>query len=218
MLFVSVCAAQPAQPSPRLTDLYHVHFTRAAPGKAVPLADYLKAQDPKAPMKGHYLVLRHQEGGDWDYAAIEHMGTKATVEATGSPTPMAARDASDWHTDTYVAGPPWAEFAAAMGMNDAARTAGSVYVVSVYRALPGHRAELVKALSAPDRSAGAVLLQHLEGEPWQYLSVARHNSWQDFAKSEDADAVQMKTNSGGWFELRNHSAFHNDTLTDRIAP
>jgi hypothetical protein len=22
----------------------------------------------------------------------------------------------------------------------------------------------------------------------------------------------------GWFELRNHAAFHNDTLTDRIAP
>jgi hypothetical protein len=218
LLSVCVCAAQQGQSGPQFTDVYHVHFAKAAPGKAVALADYLKTQDPKAPMKGHYIVLRHQEGSDWDYAAVEHMGTKATIDLTGSAAPVAARDAGDWHEDTYVVGPPWAAFASAMGLNQAAGTAGSVYVVSVYRAVPGHREELVKVLSEPDRSAGGVLLQHLEGGAWNYLSLARHASWQEFAKSEEADAGAMKKNTGGWFDLRNFAAYHNDTLADRLAP
>src|SRR5216110_1047731 len=61
------------------TDVYHVHFTKAALGKAVQLGDWLKTPDPKAPMPGHFIVLRHQDGDAWDYAVIEHLGTKATV-------------------------------------------------------------------------------------------------------------------------------------------
>ena len=45
-----------------------------------------------------------------------------------------------------------------------------------------------KVLSEPlgpgDKTAGTVLMQHLEGGPWQYLSVARYNSWQDFGVSD----------------------------------
>ena len=36
-------------------------------------------------MPGHYIVLRHQDGEDWDYAVIEHLGTKASVDAAGNP-------------------------------------------------------------------------------------------------------------------------------------
>src|SRR5712692_6334861 len=168
-LFASLSVAQnaPAPPAPR-TDVYHIHFAAAAAGKAAQLGDYLKTPDPKAAMPGHFLVLRHQDGSEWDYVVIQHLGTKATVEAAGNPPPPAARDLYAWHNDTFVNGPSWAEFSRQMGIGDqSGKTAGSVYVVSVYRAAPGHRDQLEKAVSAPPAGGGDiavsnVLLQHLE--------------------------------------------------------
>jgi hypothetical protein len=207
------------------TDVYHVHFTKAALGKAAQLGDWLKTPDPKAPMPGHFLVLRHQEGDAWDYVVITHFGTKATVEAAGNPAPPDKRDLSEWHNDTFVNGPSWEEFTRAMGIDgdSAAKTSGSVYVVSVFRAAPGHRDQLEKMLGeAPgrpaDTTAGGVLMQHLEGSPWQFLTIARYNSWQDFATNDSNNVAQTNKKQGGWFRLREHAPFHNDTLTDRIAP
>jgi len=224
LLFVSISAAQnpPAPPAAR-TDVYHVHFAKAALGKATEEGEFLKTQAPNAPMKGHLLVLRHQDGEDWDYAAIEHLGTKATVEAAGTPAPPAMRDLNAWHGDTFVNGPAWPEFSKAMGIDEgsAAKTAGSVYVVSVYRAAPGHRDQLEKALGQTPpggTSSGDVLMQHLEGGPWHYLTIARYNSWQDFATNEKNSVPDTLKAGGGWLELRNHSTYHNDTITDRIAP
>ena len=157
LLFVSVSAVQnmPAQSAAR-TEVYHVHFAKAALGKGAEEGDYLKKQGPNAPMPGHYIVLRHQDGEDWDYAVIEHLGTKASVEAAGTPIPDAARNLSAWHGDTFVNGPAWPEFAKAMGLDDAAKSAGSVYVVSVYRAAPGHRDELEKSLAQPPGRTGSL--------------------------------------------------------------
>src|SRR5207247_1139675 len=121
----------------------------------------------------------HQDGEDWDYAVINHLGTKATVDAAGTPAPAAARDLNAWHTDTFVNGPAWPEFAKAMGLDDPAKSVGSVYVVSVFRAAPGHRDELEKSLAqAPgggQNVAGNVLMQHLEGGP---LAVPHHRPLQ----------------------------------------
>ncbi len=224
LLFVSVSAAQdaPAQAAAR-TDVYHVHFAKAAQGKGAEEGDFLKKQAPNAPMQGHYIVLRHQDGEDWDYAVIEHLGTKATVEAGGNPPPAGMRDLNAWHTDTFVNGPSWPEFSKAMGIDEgsAAKTTGSVYVVSVYRAVPGHRDQLEKSLSQnpPGSTAsGNVLMQHLEGGPWHYLAVVRYNSWQDFATNEKNAIADTLKPTGGWMQLRDHSTYHNDTLTDRIAP
>lgn len=220
-LFASLSAAQTA-PATR-TDVYHVHFAKAALGKAVEEGEFLKTQAPNASMPGHHLVLRHQDGEDWDYAVIEHEGTKATVEATGAAIPAAARDLNAWHGDTFVNGPPWAEFAKAMGIDEgsAAKTGGSVYVVSVYRAAPGHREQLEKTLaqqSSGDTASGTVLMQHLEGGPWHYLTVVRYNSWQDFATNEKNGMADTLKPTGGWMQVREHSSYHNDTLTNRIAP
>jgi hypothetical protein len=207
------------------TDVYHVHFTKAALGKGAQLGDWLKTPDPKAPMPGHFVVLRHQDGDAWDYVAIEHLGTKATVEAAGTALPPDKRDLSDWHNDTFVNGPSWEEFTRAMGIDgdSAAKTSGSVYVVSVYRPAPGHRDGLEKMLSElptqpADASSGNVLMQHLEGGPWTFLAIARYNSWDDFATGEKNSVAQTNKKDGGWLRLRDHAAFHNDTLTDRIAP
>jgi len=223
---VATSVASPATTtsSTARTDVYHVHFVKAAAGKATQLANELKKPDPKAPMPGHSIVLRHQGGDAWDYAVIEHLGTKATVEAAGNPPPPGTRDLRDWHNDTFVNGPSWAEFTKAMGMgDDASKSAGSVYVVSVYRPIAGHDDQLEKFLSEPpvrpaDTSAGNVLMQHLEGGPWRFLTIARYASWADYGTNESNSVAQSAKNEGGWFTLRDHTSFHNDTATVRIAP
>ncbi len=211
-----------AQTPPARTDVYHVLFAQAVSGKAAQLGDYLKTPTQIDPMPDHFLVLRHQDGSEWDYVVIAHMGTKATVSAGGTAMPASARDLIAWHGDTYVSGPAWPEFVKAMGLGDqVAKTANSVYVVSVYRPVPGRRAELEKQLSTSTpggTEAGAVLMQHLEGAPWTFMAITRYDSWQKFAENESASVAQTNKGSGGWFDLRQSITMHNDTLTDRIAP
>jgi len=221
LLLFSASVAQNAPATTARTDVYHVHFAKAALGKAAQLGDFLKTANPNMPMPEHRIVLRHEDGDSWDYVVIQHMGAKTTVEPAGTPPPAAARDTYDWHTDTYVNGPAWPEFVRTMGLGDAAgKTAGAVYIVSTYRYAPGHRDQLEKELSTPpsagDPIAGQVLMQHLEGAAWNYLVVVHYNSWQDFATGQKNTMPQGS--SGPWFSLRDHTSLHTDTLTDRIAP
>jgi hypothetical protein len=217
-------SAAPAGAGKR-TDVYHVHFTKAALGKAAQLGDWLKTPNPTEPMPDHFIVLRHQDGDAWDYVVITHLSTKATVEAAGTAVPPDKRDLSAWHNDTFVNGPSWEEFTKAMGIggDSASKSSGSVYSVSYYRPAPGHREQLEKALSeAPsgpsDSSAGNVLMQHLEGGPWTFLTIARYNSWDDFATGEKNSVAETTKKDSPWSRLRDHTDFHTDTLTDRISP
>jgi hypothetical protein len=213
---VSWTAAAQTQPATTgQTDLYHVHFTKAAPGQAAALGKALIVPDPKAPMPDHFVVLRHQEGDDWDYAVIQHLGPKATVEAAGTP-PNAARDLRAWHNDTFVSGPSWAEFSKIVGSGGGT----PVFTVGIHRTLPGHRDDLQKALSAPGPTSskvqtGNVLLQHVEGGDWTFLAITRYNSWQDFAADR---AAASESDQAGWNDVRQHSSFHRDTIADRIFP
>jgi hypothetical protein len=207
------------------TDVYHVHFAKAALGKAVQLGDWLQKPNANAPMPEHFIVLRHQDGDSWDYVVITHLGTKATVEAAGTAVPQDKRDLSAWHNDSFVNGPSWEEFTKAMGIDGASLpgTSGSVYSVSYYRPAPGHREQLEKMLSeAPsgptDTTSGNVLMQHLEGGPWTFLAIARYNSWEDFATGEKNSVAQTTKKDSPWSRLREHTDYHTDTLTDRIAP
>ena len=217
LVFLACSMASAQQPTAAQTDVYHVHFTKAVPGQAVALGDFLKLPDPTSPMPDHFIVLRHQQGDDWDYCVIEHLGAKATV----SPAPTApnpGRDLRSWHSDTFVSGPSWADFTKAMGIGDASgSTGGSVYTVGVWRAMAGHREQLEKALQAAPAGvkgpAGSVLLTHLEGGPWQYAAITRYNSWQDFATDQAASV-----GDAGWAEVREHGSYHHDTVTDRLAP
>jgi len=214
-------SAAPAGAGKR-TDVYHVHFTKAALGKAAQLGDWLKTPNPNEPMPDHFIVLRHQDGDAWDYVVITHLGPKATVEAAGTAVPPDKRDLSAWHNDTFVNGPSWEEFTREMGIDagSASKTSGSVYSVSYYRPAAGHREQLEKMLSeAPnDTSAGNVLMQHLEGGPWTFLSIARYNSWDDFATGEKNSVAQTTKKDSPWSRMRDHTDFHTDTLTDRISP
>ena len=220
---VAATTASPQNPAaaPAATDVYHVHFTKAAPGQAAALGKSLMVPDKTSPMPEHFVVLRHQEGDDWDYAVIQHLGPKAEVSATAPAPPDAQRALSAWHSDTFVSGPSWAEFTKEMSIGGSANAAGLVYVVGVHRVVPGHREQLLKSLSAPGPSSkiqtGNVLLQHIEGGEWTFATISRYNSWQDFA-SERAAAASAGDAAGGWADIRQHSAFHRDTLVDRIYP
>jgi hypothetical protein len=206
------------------TDVYHVHFAHAALGKSAELGEALKAPGPNAPAPGHMVILRHQYGDSWDYCAISHYGTKFTIEAARQQLADSRRDLSDWHTDTICNGPSWSEFSRALGLDsDAKKTSGAVYVVSYYRAAPGHREEAEKNLATPpdpatDKAAGTVLMQHLEGAAWNYVGIVRYNSWQDLATSEANSVPTTSKKDSPWSQMRENVALHTDTLCDRISP
>ncbi|PYI63942.1 MAG: hypothetical protein DMF07_08355 [Verrucomicrobia bacterium] len=61
-------------------------------------------------------------------------------------------------------------------------------------------------------------MQHLEGAAWTFLTIARYNSWEDFATGEKNSIATTTKKDSPWYQLREHAAFHTDTLTDRIAP
>jgi hypothetical protein len=85
----------------------------------------------------------------------------------------------------------------------------------------GHREQLLSALSAPVSPSskiqtGNLLLQHVEGGDWNFLTITRYNSWNDLG-SERAGLAAASA-PGGWADIRQHSAFHRDTIVDRIFP
>ncbi|MFL6530180.1 MAG: hypothetical protein ACJ8KX_06890, partial [Chthoniobacterales bacterium] len=167
------------------TDIYHVHFAKSAVGKAAAHGDMLKKQDPGAPMPGHFVVFRHENGDSWDYCVIEHLGTKATLDMAKPPATPAVQGLGEWHNDTYASGPAWATFAKEMGLDDASKTGASAYVVSMYRPAGDQRDALGKYLNEPpdratDSTSGNIVLQHMEGAAWTFVKIARNNSWDDF--------------------------------------
>ena len=213
--------ARPGQPGGNV--IYHVNFSKAAPGRSFQLGESVKKQEPDAPIRGHFLVLRHSYGDNWDFLTVEEMGPEAKVTLDGTPWSAAERDLRESHTDTFVVGPRWEEFAREMGIAKApGDTAGSVYVVSTYRALPGHRDGIEKLLRGPaaqgDTVSGHVVMQHLEGGDWNFVEISRYNSWQDVAKSEESQRPGMSKSSADWYQMREHTANHTDTIADRIAP
>jgi len=231
-LTASAQQSQPAGTSPAAsnrTDLYHVHFAKAVPGKAAELLSSLTNPPPETAMPTHALVLRHLEGDDWDFAVIQHLGNKVTLDTSGA-APGPARELRAWHKDTYAQGPAWPEFAKSMGIGQqqaGAATAGrDLYIVTTYRGAAGHRTQLeetIKRIAASGlRPADSVLLQHREGSPWDYLYVTRYDGWKDLAAQQedpqaDARARRAGLTQDAGIELRQHMAEHHDTIAERVA-
>src|SRR4051812_13251205 len=207
------------------SEVYSVTFMHAAAGKASALEDWAKKSGTDGQMAGHGLVLRHEAGAPWDYCAVQHEGPKATVDAAGNPAGASLRPLMDWHDDTYVSGPSWAEFAKAMDLDTESgkpKSKESVYVVSVYRPNVGQEDALDKFLSEPpaagDLTAGNIVLQHLEGGAWRFLSIARYKNYQDYGTSEAKAVTDTAKGGSSWFELRNLVSFHNDTVAVSVTP
>ena len=220
-------AASPAaaSASTKRPEVYSVTFIHAAAGKVTALEDWSKKSLATGPMPGHGLVLRHEAGSPWDYVAVQHIGSKAEVKAAGNPQGATLRPLMDWHDDTFVNGPTWAEFAKAMDLDPSSgkpNTNESVYVVSVYRPVVGQDDALDKFLNEPpgpgDLTAGTVVLQHLEGGAWRFCTIARYKNYKDYGTSEAAAIAQIAKGTGGWFRLRELSSFHNDTIAVTLAP
>jgi hypothetical protein len=220
VLLFSASAARAQAPAAAATDLYHVHFVQAAPGKAAELEKAMASPPADA---GKMILLRHAQGSTWDYVAIEHVGPKATIEIGPNPA-SATRELRAWHEDTFVAGPSWDVFARALGAD--AAPGGQVYIVGTYRGAPGHRAQLEQTLGKIQASAAkpdsGVVLQHVEGANWDYMVVARYDSWQALANEETDAAVAEREKKAGLarsagVELREHVGAHSDTLATRVA-
>ena len=209
-------AQQPQQPAPAL-ELYHIHFSKAAPGKLTQLIDaYQKGPAPEAnEPQVTPIIMRHREGGEWDLITITPLGKQITI--TASAPSQAVQDfntrlgpLSDWHADTFVTGPAWAVVQKALVP---AKDAKPVYVVSDYRSLAGHRAQLRQILdrNEQDTPGRSVLFVHVEGAPWNFLTVTGYDSWNAIDAPPPQPASGTPRPEAG-LELRDHMAVHHDTI------
>jgi hypothetical protein len=219
LLTAAISVAQqpaPQQAAPAL-ELYHIHFSKAAPGKLPQLIDVY--QHAPAPEAGEPqvtpIILRHREGGEWDLVAITPLGKQTTI--TASAPSQAIQDyytrlgpLSDWHGDTFVTGPAWAVVQKALVP---AKDAQPVYVVSDYRSLAGHRAQLRQILdrNEQDTPGRSVLFVHVEGAPWNFLSVVSYDSWNAIGAPPPQPAAGAPRQDAG-LDLREHMAVHHDTI------
>ena len=212
-------AQQPAQPQQQAQglELYHIHVSKAAPGKLTQLVDaYQNAPAPEASQpQVTPIILRHREGGDWDLITITPLGKQITL--TASAPPQAVQDyftrlgpLSDWHVDTFVVGPSWAVLQKALVP---AKDTQPVYVVSDYRSIAGHRSQLRQILdrNAQDAPGRSVLFAHVEGAPWNFLSVTSYESWNAIGAPPRQPASGTPRQKPG-LELREHMAVHHDTI------
>jgi hypothetical protein len=87
----------------------------------------------------------------------------------------------------------------------------------VYRSLPGHRDELegvLRKIAAED--AGRTLtLQHLEGAPWEFISITRYDSWAALGESEQKQSGPGTVGPAG-LAIQEHVAEHHDTVAERV--
>ena len=131
--------------------------------------------DKTLSMPEHFLVLRHQEGDDWDYVVIQHLGPKAEVTATPPPPPTPAspqRVAQRYVRQRTLVGRvhqtdgdrrfamrlPW--------YTSSAFNARSPAIASTHEILDRSRC------GEQDRT-GNVLLQHVEGSEWTFATITR---------------------------------------------
>jgi hypothetical protein len=222
-------AQTPAAQSGAFSDVYHVHFVKAAPGKTVELQNTLTTPSVDTPMPTHVLLLRHREGDDWDFASVAHEGASFTVKASDSRmTP--ARALREHHTDTISTGPSWPEFAKAMGIGGpqaGAQPAGdAVYIITTYRGLPHRREELYQTLlkieKASRKPGNTVILRHAEGADWDYAVITHYDSWQDMAADQTDAAAEQREKRAGFtqnpgLELREYMIAHHDTIAERVS-
>lgn len=217
-------AQQPAQPQQQAQslELYHIHVSKAAPGKLPQLIDaYQKAPAPEASQpQVTPIILRHREGGEWDLITITPLGKQITL--TASAAPQAVQDyftrlgpLSDWHGDSFVVGPSWAVVQKALVP---AKDTQPVYVVSDYRSLAGHRSQLRQILdrNVQDAPGRSVLFAHVEGAPWNFLTVTSYDSWNAIGAPPPQPASGTPRPEAG-LELRDHMAVHHDTIAVYIS-
>jgi len=66
-------------------------------------------------------------------------------------------------------------------------------------------------------SDNTVVMQHIEGGPWNFLAIDHYNSWQDLQPMR-LRICQNRHGKGRLSQVRQFGAYHIDTLADRISP
>jgi hypothetical protein len=224
-LFTTAIAVAQSTTQPQATsaapvlELYHIHVAKAAPGKLQQLIDaYNNGPAPAADEpQVTPIMLRHREGSEWDLITITPLGKQATISA--APPPQAILDFNqrvapliDWHSDTFALGPSWAVVQKALVV----AKGEPVYIVTDYRSLAGHRAQLRQVLdrgALPDRS---VMFAHIEGAPWNFLGVTRYDSWAEMGAPGPQPAAGTAPQDQG-MSMREHLAVHHDTIAVYIS-
>jgi hypothetical protein len=145
---------------------------------------------------------------------ITPLGKQTTISA--APPPQAVQDYSQrlqplsaWHRDTFAIGPRWAEVQKALVP---AKGEDAVYVVSDLRSLPGHRPQLRQVLerTAQDTPGRSILFAHIEGAPWNFLTVTRYDTWAAIGAPPPQRAGEGRGEPG--LAQREHTAIHHDTI------
>jgi len=197
--------------------IYRISMFRAVPGKFRELEKLLTATPSPGANDGDLaVVFRHRQGNEWDFLTVEHMGPQATITVGNTP-PQPDSPFSQvvgWHGDTYVAGPPPDEFRKALNISGTGAPAG-VYIVGDYTAAAGHRGALRQVLDkiAEETPGRSVLFSHVEGAPWNFLTIQRYDSWQQVAQDEDKAIAEGKDPSADrGLQMREHLAVHHDTF------
>jgi hypothetical protein len=213
-------APQSQQPAPAL-ELYHIHFSKAAPGKLTQLIDSYKngpapaADEPQVSP----IILRHRDGDEWDLITITPLGKQTKI--TADAPPQAVLDyyqrvgpLTDWHNDTFVVGPSWAVVQKALIV----AKGEPVYVVTDYRSLPGHRPQLRQVLerNAQDTPGRNVLFTHVEGAAWNFLDITRFDSWAEVGAPPPQPAAGAAPQDQG-LAIRDHVAVHHDTIATYVS-
>jgi hypothetical protein len=202
-------------PAATTEELYHVRFVKAAPGQLAALtAAELKAPpDPNNPEPP--IILRHAEGDDWQLVVISPLGKDETLRAE-QPNPAMQqwltqlRTLSARHDDTIAQGPAWAD-AKKLLLGDG--QAGAVYIVSTFEPVPGHRDQLLTALTAgPPATPSTLVLTHREGAVWTFLAIDRYASWSALGEAMQKQAAQTP----GPSPASEHFATHHDTIAVRV--
>ena len=214
-------AQQPAQPPAPAFELYHIHISKAAPGKLPQLIEAYKSAPAPAADEPQVtpIILRHRDGDEWDLVTITPLGKQVTLSATAPP--QATLDyyqrlapLSDWHNDTFVLGPSWAVVQKALVV----AKGEPVYVVTDYRALPGHRPQLRAVLdrNAQDTPGRNVLFAHVEGAAWNFLDITRYDSWADVGAPPPQPPAGTQPQDQG-LAMREHAAVHHDTIATYVS-
>jgi hypothetical protein len=219
LVLASLTAAQPPQ-QPQATEIYHVHMVKAAPGKLAQLINEYKNAPGPSPDEPQVspIILRHREGSEWDLIVITPLGKKTTISAEPVPQAVQAyyqriQPLTDWHADTFTTGPSWATVRKALLPEKGAQQ--SVYVVSDYRAMAGHRSQLQKVIEGDGPDGNAVLFTHAEGAPWNFLTVTRYDSWADVDATPPPAQGAQPQDPG--LAIREHLAVHHDTICTYIS-
>jgi len=214
-------AQQPAQPPAPALELYHINISKAAPEKLPQLIDAYK--NGPAPEAGEPqvtpIILRHRDGDEWDLITIAPLGKQTTLTANAPSQAIMdyyqrVAPLTDWHNDTFVVGPSWAVVQKALVV----AKGEPVYVVTDYRALPGHRPQLRQVLdrNAQDTPGRNVLFAHVEGAAWNFLDITRYDSWADMGAPPPQPPAGTQPRDPG-LAIRDHMAVHHDTIATYVA-